>query len=236
VLKAEIAILRANPLSSSQSNANAESQVQELTLSLRRLSQKLTLTEESLLATQTQLALAQTESKNAKENANNAYELGARVRGREEEGLARERALEMKVRKLEQELKMSDGVVKEYAALVRDMQARSNPHDHDIPSLPTNINLADFLKSKENDLENLFGEFQTTSHSTHQKLDALTYELEVTKSQLVAEQKTNSSLMNDLGKIKTELEKLKLEDGTAAKMVARYMYVHWSSPICSGLG
>ncbi|KAF4615711.1 hypothetical protein D9613_012505 [Agrocybe pediades] len=225
VVKAEVAILRANPLSSSAGNPNAESQIQELTLSLRRLSQKLTLTEESLLSTQTQLAAAQAEAKAAKENANNAYELGARVRGREEEGLARERSLESRVRKLEEDLGMSDGVVKEYAALVRTMQARSNSSVQELSAGPQidKVHLEQSLQTRKNELERIIAEFQTESQSTNHRLDTLTHELDVVKSQLVAEQKTASSLTVELAKSRTEVEKMKLEDATAAKMVARYM-------------
>ncbi|KAF9553726.1 hypothetical protein CPC08DRAFT_645231, partial [Agrocybe pediades] len=147
------------------------------------------------------------------------------VRGREEEGLARERSLESRVRKLEEELRMSDGVVKEYAALVRTMQARSNSSVQELSAGPQidKVHLEQSLQTRKNELEQIIAEFQTESQSTNHRLESLTHELDVVKSQLVAEQKTASSLTVELAKSRTELEKMKLEDATAAKMVARYM-------------
>lgn len=221
VLKAEIAILRANPHPNGQSSTTeSQNQVQELTLSLRRLSQKLSLTEEALLTTNTELATAHASTAKASANADNAYELGARVRGREEEGLVRQRELEWKIKKLEEELRMSDRVVQEYASLVRSMQAQpssdSQPND-----------LQESLKEGKIGLDRLSNELQGECDVLARKLDKNTAELEVCNSKLDAERKRNEIVLAELGRTRTELSKLQLEDGTAAKMVSRYMHVYF---------
>ncbi|PPQ82812.1 hypothetical protein CVT25_009190 [Psilocybe cyanescens] len=217
MLKAELAILRAHPHPNGQaSTTESQNQVQELTLSLRRLSHKLSLTEEALLAAHIGLANAHAATTKAAANADNAYELGARVRGREEEGLIRQRDLECKIKKLEEELKMSDGVVQEYASLVRSMEAQSS-------SEAQTSYLQESLKEGRLGLDRLLSELQGECDALARKLDENTAELEVCKSKLEAERKGNEAVQAELGRTQTELSKLQLEDGTAAKMVSRYM-------------
>ncbi|KAF8886068.1 hypothetical protein CPB84DRAFT_1787910 [Gymnopilus junonius] len=219
VLRSELALLRANPHPNAQiSPDEGQRQVQELTLSLRRLSHKLSLTEEALLAKTTELISAQAQTAKAVANAENAYELGARVRGREEEGLSKQRDLELKVRRLEEQLKMSDGVVQEYAALVREMEAARSSAETEKPK-----DFASSLRESESSLEPIFAEFRAESGELHGQLDKLTAQLEICKAELDAEKKVNQSLLNELSQSRTELQKLRLEDSTAAKMVSRYM-------------
>ncbi|PPQ84326.1 hypothetical protein CVT26_011434, partial [Gymnopilus dilepis] len=236
-LRAEVAVLRANPYppsSSSTTHAShhpspleTHSQVQELTLSLRRLSHKLTLTEDALLSKTTALAAAQAEAARAGRLREAAYELGARVRGREEEALGRAGELELKVRTLEEQLRMSDSVIQEYAALVRRMEGvRSS----------TSSTFSDAEKEKEKSshlplclhdhktlLDSLSAQFASESQELQSRLHQKTAELELCRAELDVERKTNERVIAELGREKTELEKLRLEDGTAAKMVARYM-------------
>lgn len=213
-------MLRANPHTNSSSET--QTQVQELTLSLRRLSHKLSLTEESLFAKTNELIHAHVESMTAKANADNAYELGARVRGREEAGKVRERDLERKVVQLEEDLKMADVVIKEYAALVRGMEAkRSSESGHSNGDAPQ----TSAATQSENKLsrERLLLQFRTDSEKLHVQLEDVTAKLEKMTAQLAAATSSNHAVRAELGRTKSELEKLQLEDGTAAKMVSRYM-------------
>jgi hypothetical protein len=222
LLRAELAVLRANPHTNSSSEG--QTQVQELTLSLRRLSHKLSLTEEFLFAKTTELIHAHAESITAKANADNAYELGARVRGREEAGKVRERDLERKAVQLEEDLKMADVVMKEYAALVRGMEARSSESGHSNGDA-LQILAAATLSESELSRERLLLQFRTDSERLHVQLEDVTAKLETTAAQLAAATSSNQAVCAELGRTRTELEKLHLEDGTAAKMVSRYMYV-----------
>lgn len=125
-LKSELAILRANPHPDASPQAHpAVLQVQQLTLSLRRLSDKLSLTEDALLTRTTELTHAMGEATKAKHAAEGAYELAARTRGREEAGKVRELELEWKVKAAEESVRMSDLVVNEYADLVRALNAKT---------------------------------------------------------------------------------------------------------------
>ncbi|KAF8967352.1 hypothetical protein BDZ97DRAFT_2073691 [Flammula alnicola] len=241
LLKAELAVLRANPHpDASPTTSDTQTQIQELTLSLRRLSHKLSSTEDELLAKTTELVHAHAETLKAKASADNAYELGARVRGREEAGKVREQDLERKIRQLEEDMKMADVVINEYAALVREMEAKSSAtfssefgHSNgsaqasadlepgDVTSAPKFF--ATTLLESKLSRERLLGQFQDNSEKLEAELYRVNAELEVATSQLEAEKKGNGAIENELGLTKTELEKLRLEDGTAAKMVARYM-------------
>jgi len=221
LLRAELAVLRANPHTNSSSEA--QTQVQELTLSLRRLSHKLSLTEELLFAKTTELIHAHAESVTAKANADNAYELGARVRGREEAGKVRERDLERKAVQLEEDLRMADVVMKEYAALVREMEAKSSESGHSNGDIPQT--LATAQNESELGRERLLLQFRTDSERLHVQLEDVTTKLEKATAQLAAATSSNQAIRAELARTRTELEKLQLEDGTAAKMVSRYMYV-----------
>ncbi|KAF8958054.1 hypothetical protein BDZ97DRAFT_2061939 [Flammula alnicola] len=241
LLKAEIAVLRANPHpDASPTTSDTQTQIQELTLSLRRLSHKLSSTEDELLAKTTELVHAHAETLKAKASADNAYELGARVRGREEAGKVREQDSERKIRQLEEDMKMADVVINEYADLVREMEAKlsatfSSESSHANGSAHTSADLepgdvtsapkffATTLLESKLSRERLLAQFQDDSEKLEAELHRVSAEREVATSQLEAEKKGNEAIENELGLTKTELEKLHLEDGTAAKMVSRYM-------------
>ncbi|KAJ6537796.1 hypothetical protein B0H19DRAFT_1316555 [Mycena capillaripes] len=132
LLTTELGVLRDNPdpLSSSSSSASGGDTVAELTLSLRRINAKLSLTETALeehtraLADTTAIATQQTHA------AGEAYALAARARGREEEGRLREAALQRALVQAREETRLSDRVVGEYAALVRALEGRSPVVSH----------------------------------------------------------------------------------------------------------
>ena len=193
LLKAELAVLRASP--HPDSTSASQTHVQELTLSLRKLSQKMSLTEEKLLQSTTAIVSAQADSMKARAALEAAYELGARV--------------------------------SEYAALVRGMEARNKSSDSN--GHLDEMTLASTLGDGKLSLERVVNEFQAQHDELSQELDRTKAELEVTRSQLYAGKKGEDTVVTELGRTKTELEKLKVDDGTAAKMVARYMYEFVSS-------
>lgn len=229
LLKAELAVLRANPHPDGGAHSSdARSQIQELTLALRRLSQKIESTEDALLSKTTELIHAQAETIKAKAAAEGAYELGARVRGREEAALARERELQNRIVQLEEDARIADVALKEYAALVREMETRRSSSiaedggDVEVVDQGTRISATVFegklTRSK------LHEQFKAETDALQSETQRITNELEVSKSLLEAESKANAALVQELGHTKAALEKLHLEDSTAAKMVSRYMY------------
>ncbi|KAF8805283.1 hypothetical protein BYT27DRAFT_7234354 [Phlegmacium glaucopus] len=239
-LKAEIAILRANPTTPSKSSNPTNEQVQQLTLSLRRLSQKLTLTEDALSSKTTGLVQANAELLKARLAVENAYELGARVRGREEAAKIREHELELRLKAAEEEKKMSEVAVGEYAKLVRSMEARMglgststlvSPNGIKVEEDPVKhcsgdspgVALANTFVEGKLGLKCLLSEFQSDREELQRQLGQLQGELEVLKSNHEAERKATHIFHLELTKAQAELQTLKIDDNTAAKMVARYM-------------
>lgn len=228
ILKAELAVLRANPHPDGSSNADTHGQVQELTLALRKLSHRITLTEDALLVKTTELICAQADTIKAKASAEGAYELGARVRGREEAALARERELQNRIAQLEEDGRMADVALNEYAALVREMENRrssgvtKNSVDGVVPeegpSISTIASEGKLAHSK------LLQQFKAEISQLQSETRRLNSELDVMKALLKAEAECTTALTQELGSSKAALENLQLEDNTAAKMVSRYMY------------
>ncbi|KAF9069056.1 hypothetical protein BDP27DRAFT_1363582 [Rhodocollybia butyracea] len=228
LLRTELATLRQNPHPDlSPTSHPAVLQSQELTLSLRRLSDKLSLTELVLLERTTELAHIASEVAKSKHTVEGAYALAARTRGREEEGKVRERELEMKIRELKEELKMEDLVVKEYADLVRSLEGRNGPTLHtesaSIHSNGSSATLVDGISEGKAGLQRLFADFSGESERLHAEAEQLKGELAATNSQLEAERKGSEADRIHVASLQKELQMLKVEDKSAAAMVSRYM-------------
>ena len=230
--RAELAALRVHPDTTPHP---AELQLPELTLALRRASDKLTLAEDALRTRSLQLADVQGAAARAHHAAENAFELAAGARAREEDAMARERALILRLRVVEEEGKMMDRAVREYADLVRGLERR-----HGLPSSPPLGSTGPFnRKSPEHDdagpiealqeetaeLRKLAGEFVGMNEALRDEIGQLQVELEGTRAELEAERKAAEEEHAQLSHALTELQLLKHDDNAAAKMVSRYMYV-----------
>jgi hypothetical protein len=188
--------------------------VQELALALRRVSDKITLTENTLLQRTAELTDARSDLARAAHTADGAYGLAARMRAREEAAKARERELELKARASDEERKLADLVVQEYADLVRNIEGR-----------PSTTTLVDTLQDAKSNLHRIMTAFSTESESLHATVTQLNAQVSDLQMTLDAERLTASHDRTLLSQTKTELDKLDLEDQTAAKMVTRYMSV-----------
>ncbi|KAJ7202278.1 hypothetical protein GGX14DRAFT_654078 [Mycena pura] len=241
VLTSELAILRDNP-APSPSSPSADT-VAELTLSLRRLNAKLSLTEAALeehtraLAETTALATRNTHA------ANEAYALAARARGREEEGRQREAALERAVAQAKEETRLSDRVVEEYAALVRTLDGRSPPPSAtgwaaDTGDNPTgtedggNVTLVeraggvkpkDLLAESKAQLSAQAAGFSEQCATLEARVAAVEGERDVAHAQLAAARMLTVELGNELARAKFSAEQARVDDRSAAGMVERYM-------------
>jgi hypothetical protein len=168
-----------------------------------------------------------------------AYNLAEETRASEEKGLVREKELQGKVRAAEEQRKLSDLVVLEYADLVRSLEGRPNvragSQDHSW-SNPAHENgqlndlvgrstprLVDGLSEGKIGLQKLFSEFNSETTHLHSEIDRLTCDLAVSFTKYDAQMKSAERDRDELAKAKFELEKLRMDDGTAAKMVSRYM-------------
>jgi hypothetical protein len=226
LLKVELAVLRAAP---AQSEALSESQahVQELTLSLRKLSFKLTMTEEAML--EKTKALLDTHASVTKASAarDAANSLLAESLAREEAGRIKVKDLALKIRKQEEELRMSDLVIGEYAELVRQLEARRGPEDQvNAEAVRAKSSaLCSALSQGRFDLQHVIESFRSQYDEACEELEKTQGELEIARSQLVAQQQAEHAVTVDFALVREELDQLKIDDGTAAKMVARYMFV-----------
>ena len=230
-LKEELTALRAHP---DPTPSPAAAQVPLLTLALRRLSDKLTALEETLLARTKEAADVRSELAGVQHELEAARALTAEARAREEEGLARERALEQKVQAAEEERRMADLVVQEYAALVRKLEGRSNP----VPSPPSmstssvdlrrssngsSTTLVDTLAEGKLGLQKLLEEFNGRNEQLQADIAQLHGDNGLLYKELEVAREGGRHDRDELAKTIHELDKYRADDNTATKMVSRYM-------------
>lgn len=226
-LREEVETLRATPDAHPQTTAV---QVSELTLGLRKLSDKLTFTEETLLARSTELTHSKSELSRAQHEADATMELASRANARAEELERRERELERRARAAEEERRLADMVVEEYAALVRKLEGRPSrmsavSREENVPSPPPI--LKEGLSEGRMGLQKLLGEFNGEVEKLSSELSTLRSENEHLETILQVERQRSEADRESLAKVLLELDKHRADDNTAARMVARYMYVKY---------
>lgn len=248
---AELAALRAHPDTTPHP---AELQLPELTLALRRASDKLTLAEDALRVRTAQFVDMQGVASRAHHAAESAFGVAAGARAREEDALARERGLMLRLGVAEKESRMMDHAVREYADLVRALErhqglpssppsspppptpppkqsaagahsSNGNPHERD----GSGGSLFEDLQEQMGGLHKLAEEFESANEALRDEMGRLQVGLEWTRSELGAERKAAEEERQRLSDALSELERLKHDDNAAARMVSRYMYVQPSS-------
>jgi hypothetical protein len=110
-----------------------------LTLALRRLSDQLNSSEQAFRDQAEQLTRARSARSQANYEAKAAYELVTRAKTREVHALERIRTLEFDLKRKEEERKMADLAVREYADLVRAIEGRPSLKS---PSTPRSTSFA----------------------------------------------------------------------------------------------
>ena len=208
--------------------------MQELTIAHRRLSDKLTLTEEVLLARTTELAHAQSDISKIQNSVDAAYELAAQRQGQVQVTEAKQRELERKLRAVEEERKLSDLVVQEYAELVRTLEGRSRTQaaSASAASFPlgnvgnnSSATLVDSLSEGKSGLQKLLGELNGEHEQLGAEISRLQGDLANLASELDVERQRGNDDRAQLAQALVELERYRIDDNTAAKMVSRYMSV-----------
>ncbi|KAI6115388.1 hypothetical protein EV401DRAFT_1976170 [Pisolithus croceorrhizus] len=222
-LREESAFLRAN--SQQAASHPAERHVQELTLALRRVSEKMDSIENTLVERTTELTHVRSDLTKAKQEAEAAHDLASRIRAQQEEGMVRERMLEMKARASEEERKMIDLVVQEYADLVRSFEGRKHINQAHLNEAPS----AGDLHDKKTALQKMMADFMQQTDTLQNTIAELRMNTCFLQMELDAERKTAMHDRHLLAQAQVELDKLKLNDQTAAKMVTRYMKFSQSS-------
>ncbi|KAG2154114.1 hypothetical protein DEU56DRAFT_773219 [Suillus clintonianus] len=228
LLASELATLRAHslPPPNSQSDIHV---VQELTLALRRSSEKLDLTEHALAERAAELVNILNEAHRARHDAEGAYKLAASARAREEEGKVRERGLATRLQAAEEERRLIELVVHEYADLVRSLDGRKSSLGNGSAVLQnasasaSSLTLVEGLHEGKTNLHRLMTEFAFENEKSETTITQLRNDIATLESILDAERKTAAQDRAQLAKAQLDLEILKLDDTTAAKMVSRYM-------------
>jgi valyl-tRNA synthetase len=156
--------------------------------------------------------------------------LAAGTRAREEEHKAKERELLRRVRAAEEEREMTDLVVQEYADLVRTIEGRqslSSPtrtgHFSTGTALISNGAIMNNLKDGKSDLQKLLQEFNAELERLESEIGRLNGELGIAEAKMQAEKQSAAHDRTQLAQVRAELEKLRIDDNTSAKMVSRYM-------------
>ncbi|KAI0748392.1 hypothetical protein C8Q80DRAFT_1102800 [Daedaleopsis nitida] len=234
-LKEEVAFLRANP---DTTPTDASFRIPELTLALRRLSDKLTAVEEALSVRTKESVDACSELVGAQHEVSAARAVAAEACAREEEGLARERELERKLRAAEEERRLSDLVVQEYADLVRKLEGR--PKVHLAPPSSSSVDLQRSTNGSETTLVDTLSEGKLGLHKLLEEFNGRNERLQADISKLhndngllykeleVARQGVEHDRTR-LAETLHELDKYRADDNTATKMVSRYMKFSQSS-------
>ncbi|KAL5511702.1 hypothetical protein ACEPAH_4920 [Sanghuangporus vaninii] len=205
-------------------------QVQELTLALRRLSDKLDLTEKILLERNEELVSVQSERDSAKKAEASAMETAKRLRSEVNASNARERDLASRVKASEEQMRMTDLVVEEYASLVRSLEGRpSISRTNGSGAGDSTRNSLDGLTHARQSLQKLLQDSNHDSEQLHAEIDLLHDLLESTRSELEVERGMALEHKHTLACVQLELHQLKCDDNAAAKMVSRYMKFSQSS-------
>ncbi|KAH9852781.1 hypothetical protein C2E23DRAFT_825296 [Lenzites betulinus] len=234
-LKEEVAVLRANP---DTNPTQATFQVPELTLALRRLSDKLTAVEETLLARTEEAIDTRSELANAQNEIEAARALAADARAREEEGLARERDLARRLKAADEERRMADLVVQEYADLVRKLEGRARvPSDSSStssvdlsgPNNGSTATLVDSLAEGKSGLQRLLEEFNGQNEHLEAEIAKLHGDNGLLYKELEVARLGAEHDRLELAKVQHELDTYHADDSTAVKMVSRYMKFSQSS-------
>jgi hypothetical protein len=227
--RAELATLRAHPDTTLHP---AELQLPQLTLALRSANDKLTFAEADLRTRTSQLADVHGAAGRAHHAAENAFALAAGARAREEDAMARERALMLRLRVVEEEGKVMDRALREYADLVRDLERHQGLPSSPPPGASNRMSqehddsgLIDSMQKDKAALHKLAGDFVGENEALRDEIGKLQVELEGTRAELEAERKAAEEERAQLSDTLTELQLLRHDDNAAAKMVSRYMYV-----------
>lgn len=119
----------------------------------------------------------------------------------------------------------------EYADLVRSLDGRKSSLGNgsavlqDASASASSLTLVEGLHEGKSGLRRLMTEFASENEKRETSISQLRNEIANLENILDAERKTAAQDRTHLAKAQLELEALKLDDTTAAKMVSRYMYV-----------
>ena len=191
--------------------------------------------EETLLERTKECVDARSETANAQYEVEAARALAAEASAREEEGLARERDLERRLRKAEEEQRMTDLVVQEYASLVRKLEGRAKTHSNtssisSVSSMDVQrshndsaATLVDNLSEGKLGLQKLMSEYNSQTERLQAEIAKLHGDNGMLYKELEAARQGAEHDRSELANALHVLDTYRADDNTATKMVSRYM-------------
>ncbi|KAK7018915.1 hypothetical protein R3P38DRAFT_1278667 [Favolaschia claudopus] len=238
LLRDELAILRANPASPSSSSSSSstfittapedpQTTITQLTLSLRHLSSKLTLTESALSSALLATTQAESLAKEREFRAEQAYALADRANAAREEAWGHAKRLARMLTERQREVDGLEGVVRDYAELVRRLEGRGSisaggGHARQASASGSTPTL---VEQDPEAMPPALSETEKAESTLHPDAETQTLldSLDLARAELAAAQTLISDLGTELAKAKYEREVARVEDRSAAGMVERYM-------------
>lgn len=230
ILRREVALLRSNV-----EPVQASRQATELSLALRRLSDKLSSAEHSLLE-KTSECLQVTSALNRSKIELTSVQNHIKNNQALIEGYSQKEAhLNMRCKAAEEETKMATKVIDDYAALVRSLQrdlvlAKNLEKGSVVAAPPGGENcrstaIFDSFQNSRNSLHQLLSEANAETSTLHLEISRLHNELSAARSDLEAEREVSRIDRQRLANALLEIERHKTNDMAAERMVSRYMSV-----------
>jgi len=184
--------------------------INQLTLSLRTLNEKLTATEILLASRTAELTHTLSELQRSRSATDATHQLLACAQRRQETLRSRESELELKVRTAEERARMTDRAIGEYANLVRTLQG------HTIKGEDAHVHVSSH--------EDLLRQFSQERENLQSQLSSAQTDLALLSSENTALSKSAEINLAELKDLRMKLQLHERDDTTATKMVARYMY------------
>jgi len=184
--------------------------INQLTLSLRTLNEKLTATEILLASRTAELAHTLSELQRSRSATDATHQLLACAQRRQEAFRSRESELELKVRTAEERARMTDRAIGEYANLVRTLQG------HTIKEEDAHVHVSSH--------EDLLRQFSQERENLQTQLSSAQTDLALLSSENTALSKSAEINLAELKDLWMKLQLHERDDTTATKMVAHYMY------------
>lgn len=205
-------------------------QAQELTLALRRISDKLDLSEAGLLERTKQVIAERNEREKLKSETDIAHTMLDNLRAELEQFRTNQRQMEHRVKAAEEERRMMDLTLEEYAKLVRSLEGRNNNYHVADGNERRNEYSArsvqlDGLSMAKQGLQRLLQEFNEETENLHNEIARLHASLESAEIRFRAECTASEETKETLAHALVEIDRMKIDDNAAAKVVSRYMYV-----------
>ena len=221
----EIATLSQNPDTTPHPAALSAS---ELTLALRRASERLEMTESLLLERTTELEHANRRAQSSMAYAERCRGVVDSCKQEEQQAQSRVRSLELELRGVQEERDLANITVAEYATRARQIHT---PPENTLAASDTSLGVSPesprepstVLERGRLGLQKLLEEFNHSNEALQTELAAAYSDLAESNRQLSIELRGGEEDRTKLALARVELDQYQVDDKAASKLVSRYM-------------